>query len=133
MRSILVALAVGNGTGPELLAIFEKVIIALAAPYNVEIRFVTSPRTYHSYSTLLAINDTDVVSSETLTDADHYEAFCREVVNLGACAVHQRIGALYGPTAATSRESGEFYNQLVYIVSACVGSDTGILLQIEHD
>ncbi|KAJ5210068.1 hypothetical protein N7472_000207 [Penicillium cf. griseofulvum] len=87
MRSILVALAVGNGTGPELLAIFEKVILALAAPYNVEIQFVTSPRTYHSYSTLLAINDTDVVSSETLTDADHYEAFCRQVVSLGACAI----------------------------------------------
>ncbi|KAJ5153862.1 uncharacterized protein N7500_009301 [Penicillium coprophilum] len=87
MRSILVALAVGNGTGPELLAIFEKVILALAAPYNLDIRFVTSPRAYHSYSTLLAINDTDVVSSETLTDADHYEAFCRQVVDLGACAI----------------------------------------------
>jgi nicotinamidase-related amidase/isocitrate/isopropylmalate dehydrogenase len=87
MRSILVALAVGNGTGPELLAIFEKVILALAAPYNLKIRFVTSPRTYHSYSTLLAINDTDVVSSETLTDADHYEAFCRQIVSLGACAI----------------------------------------------
>ncbi|KAJ5817161.1 hypothetical protein N7447_009394 [Penicillium robsamsonii] len=87
MRSILVALAVGNGTGPELLAIFKKVILTLAAPYNVEVRFVTSPRTYHSYSTLLAINDTDVVSSETLTDADHYEAFCRQIVSLGACAI----------------------------------------------
>ncbi|KGO37242.1 hypothetical protein PEX1_011930 [Penicillium expansum] len=87
MRSILVALAVGNGTGPELLAIFERVIIALAAPYNMEVRFVTSPRTYHSYSSLLAINDTDVVSSETLTDADHYESFCRQVVTFGACAI----------------------------------------------
>ncbi|KAJ6043684.1 hypothetical protein N7499_006103 [Penicillium canescens] len=87
MRSILVALAVGNGTGPELLAVFEKVILALAAPYDLEIKFIKSSRTYHSYSSLLAINDTDVVTEETLTDADHYEGFCREVSSLGACAV----------------------------------------------
>jgi nicotinamidase-related amidase/isocitrate/isopropylmalate dehydrogenase len=87
MRSILVALAVGNGTGPELLAVFQKVIVALAAPYDVQVQFVTSPRIYHSYSSLLAINDTDIVSAETLTDADHYEDFCRQVVSRGACAM----------------------------------------------
>ncbi|KAJ5493301.1 hypothetical protein N7539_002047 [Penicillium diatomitis] len=87
MRSILVALAVGHGTGPELLAVFQQVIVALAAPYQLQIQFVTSPRTYHSYSSLLAINDTDVVSSETLLDADHYEEYCRQVVARGACAI----------------------------------------------
>lgn len=87
MRSIMVALAVGNGTGPELLAVFQRVIVALAAPYGVQVQFITSPRTYHSYSSLLATNDTDVVSAETLTDADHYEDFCRQVVSRGACAI----------------------------------------------
>ncbi|KAJ6128100.1 hypothetical protein N7471_009317 [Penicillium samsonianum] len=53
----------GNGTGPELLAIFEKVIVALAAPYNVEVQFVMSPRISHCYSSLMAINDTDAVIS----------------------------------------------------------------------
>ncbi|KAJ5779111.1 hypothetical protein N7457_006831 [Penicillium paradoxum] len=87
MDAILVALAVGNGTGSELIAIFKKVIVALATPYNVEVQFFTSPRIYHSYSSLLAMNNTEAVTSETLTDADHYEAFCREVVTLGACAI----------------------------------------------
>lgn len=77
----------GNGTGTELLAIFEKVIVALAAPYNVEVQFVMSPRISHCYSSLMAINDTDAVISETLTNADHYKALCRQVVSLGAYTI----------------------------------------------
>jgi hypothetical protein len=61
---------VRNGTGPELQAIFERVIVALAAPYNVEVRFVTYPQTYYSYSNLLAINDAELVDSKALTYLD---------------------------------------------------------------
>lgn len=87
MNSLLVGLAVGNGTGPELMAIFERVIISLAAQRNLELRFVKSDRIYHSYSSLLAINDTEVLTEETIIDADHYERFCREVARLGVHAI----------------------------------------------
>ena len=87
MDSLLVGLAVGEGTGPELMGIFEKVVTALATPYNLKLQFIKSSRKYHSYSSLLATNDKDVLAEETLIDADHYEKFCREVSNLGVRAI----------------------------------------------
>ncbi|KAL2864491.1 Isochorismatase-like protein [Aspergillus lucknowensis] len=87
MSSIQVALAVGNGTGPELAAVFKEVIQTLGSLYDVKIRFIQSPRMYHSYSSLLAINDTDAVTQETLIDAEHYRQFCTEVAALGVGAM----------------------------------------------
>ncbi|KAH1739478.1 hypothetical protein KXX09_003785 [Aspergillus fumigatus] len=87
MPSIQVGLAVGNGTGPELTVIFERVIQSLAARYNVSVTFLRSPRIYNSYSSLLAINDTDAVTEETLADAAHYRQFCREAVPCGVRAI----------------------------------------------
>lgn len=87
MPSIQVGLAVGNGTGPELTVIFERVIQSLAARYNVSVTFRRSPRIYNSYSSLLAINDTDAVTEETLADAAHYRQFCREAVPCGVRAI----------------------------------------------
>ncbi|KAH1347060.1 hypothetical protein KXX33_002487 [Aspergillus fumigatus] len=87
MPSIQVGLAVGNGTGPELTVIFERVIQSLAARYNVSVTFLRSPRIYNSYSSLLAINDTDAVTEETLADAAHYRQFCREAVSCGVRAI----------------------------------------------
>ncbi|PKX88660.1 isochorismatase family hydrolase [Aspergillus novofumigatus IBT 16806] len=87
MSSIQVGLAVGNGTGPELAAVFERVIRSLAAPYNVRVTFLRSERIYNSYSSLLAINDTDAVTEETLADAAHYHQFCKEAVSCGVRAI----------------------------------------------
>ncbi|EAW12307.1 isochorismatase family hydrolase [Aspergillus clavatus NRRL 1] len=87
MASLHVGLAVGNGTGPELTAIFERVIQALAAPHNLTITFTRSPRLYHSYSSLLAINDKDAVTDETLLDASHYRAWCEDAVAHGVRAI----------------------------------------------
>ncbi|GIK01922.1 hypothetical protein Aspvir_005963 [Aspergillus viridinutans] len=87
MSSIQVGLAVGNGTGPELTAVFERVIQSLAAPYNVTVAFLRSSRIYHSYSSLLAVNDTDAVTEETLVDAAHYRQFCKEAVSCGVRAI----------------------------------------------
>ncbi|KAF7184401.1 hypothetical protein CNMCM7691_005221 [Aspergillus felis] len=87
MSSIQVGLAVGNGTGPELTAVFERVIQSLAAPYNVTVTFLRSSRIYNSYSSLLAINDTDAVTEETLADAAHYGQFCKEVISCGVRAI----------------------------------------------
>ncbi|GAQ03986.1 hypothetical protein ALT_1307 [Aspergillus lentulus] len=87
MSSIQVGLAVGNGTGPELAAVFERIIQSLTAPYNVTVTFLRSSRIYNSYSSLLAINDTDAVTEETLADAAHYRQFCKEAVSCGVRAI----------------------------------------------
>jgi hypothetical protein len=76
-----------TGTGPELAAVFEQVIQSLAAPYHCTVTLVRSPHVYHSYSSLLAINDTDAVIEETLTDAAHYRQFCKDAVASGVRAI----------------------------------------------
>ncbi|RAK99399.1 Isochorismatase hydrolase [Aspergillus ibericus CBS 121593] len=87
MSSLLVGLAVGAGTGPELAEVFEQVIHALAAPYGTKIDFVRSPRIYHSYASLLAANETDVVTEETRQDTIHYRQFCEEAAARGVRAI----------------------------------------------
>ncbi|KGO78265.1 hypothetical protein PITC_058820 [Penicillium italicum] len=42
MRSILVTLAVGNRTGSELLALFERVIVASATPRGCSIHHLSA-------------------------------------------------------------------------------------------
>ncbi|KAE8312442.1 hypothetical protein BDV41DRAFT_577631 [Aspergillus transmontanensis] len=96
MTSILVGLAVGNGTGSELAAVFEHVIQALATPFGLHIAFVRPPRNYHSYSSLLAINDTDAVTKETIIDAAEYHKFCEHAIDAGVSAIfYTSISSLY--------------------------------------
>ncbi|GKZ66771.1 hypothetical protein AnigIFM50267_000640 [Aspergillus niger] len=85
--SLLVGLAVGAGTGPELAAVFEQVIHALATPYGTKIDFFRSPRIYNSYSSLLAANEIDAVTEETRQDTIHYRQFCEEAAARGVRAI----------------------------------------------
>ncbi|KAL4745197.1 hypothetical protein BDW72DRAFT_208394 [Aspergillus terricola var. indicus] len=87
MSSIEVALAVGHGTGPELAAVFKQVVQELGGLYNVKVWFIQSLRTYHSNSSLVAINETEAVTQETLADAEHYRQFGTQVVSLGVRAI----------------------------------------------
>ncbi|RAL08851.1 Isochorismatase hydrolase [Aspergillus homomorphus CBS 101889] len=87
MSSILVGLAVGAGTGPELAEVFEQVIHALAAPYGTKVDFFRSTRIYNSYSSLLAVNETDAVTEETRQDTIHYRQFCEEAAARGVRAI----------------------------------------------
>lgn len=87
MPSLLIALAIGNGTGPELTAIFEQVTRSLAAPYDLTINFIRSPRIYHSYFSIITVNGTNAVTDDTIKDANHYQQFCQDVVAKGACAI----------------------------------------------
>ncbi|SFF72931.1 Isocitrate/isopropylmalate dehydrogenase [Actinacidiphila alni] len=90
-----VGLAVGRGTGTEIVAVFEKVLGALARAYAVDIGIVRSPRLYHSYVSLKeeggigAPHGADIERIRALTreDADHYESFCRTQAALGTRAV----------------------------------------------
>ncbi|OJJ70089.1 hypothetical protein ASPBRDRAFT_129917 [Aspergillus brasiliensis CBS 101740] len=85
--TLLVGLATGNGTGPELMGVFEAVLQSLGTASNLTIRFLRSDRIYHSYSSLLAINETDAVTSETLADAAHYRQFCEKAASQGVSGI----------------------------------------------
>lgn len=78
-----IGLAVGRGTGPELADIFEEVILQLAKPYAIQIELHRSSRIYHSYSSLLSVDDREGIYMETMRDAEHYEKFCKEEAGRG--------------------------------------------------
>ncbi|AVH93989.1 MULTISPECIES: isocitrate/isopropylmalate family dehydrogenase [Streptomyces] len=85
----VVGLAVGQGTGPELADVFERVLDALAAgrPGGEGVDVVRSPRPYHSYVSLRRDHDVAAVRRLTAEDADHYEAWCRDLAERGTTAV----------------------------------------------
>lgn len=82
-RVLRVGLAVGQGTGPELADIFEKVLLQLAKPYAVQIELHRSSRVYHSYRSLLSKGNREEMHAETMRDAEHYESFCKEEAGKG--------------------------------------------------
>lgn len=84
----VIGLAVGRGTGPELAAVFERVVRELAGRCSVEVDIVRSPRVYHSYFSLRDEGGgVERIRALTEQDADHYERFCRSLAGLGATAV----------------------------------------------
>lgn len=82
----VVGLAVGRGTGPELAAVFERVLHALTAAHPTGVDVVRSARLYHSY---VSLRECDLARIRELTaqDADHYERFCRARALAGTQAV----------------------------------------------
>ncbi|MFC8898279.1 isocitrate/isopropylmalate family dehydrogenase [Streptomyces cinereoruber] len=85
----VIGLAVGQGTGPELADVFERVLDALASgrPGGAGVDVVRSPRPYHSYVSLRRDHDVAAVRRLTAEDADHYEAWCRDLAERGTTAV----------------------------------------------
>ncbi|MDT0447055.1 isocitrate/isopropylmalate family dehydrogenase [Streptomyces johnsoniae] len=83
----VIGLAVGRGTGPELAAVFERVMHELARSYAVDIGIARSPRTYHSYVSLRAAGGIEHARRLTHADAEHYERFCRTRAGAGTTAV----------------------------------------------
>jgi isocitrate/isopropylmalate dehydrogenase len=84
----VVGLAVGRGTGPELAAVFERVVSRLGQLHGVAPVVTRSPRVYHSYHSLRA-EAGGIADLRRLTedDAGHYERFCRTLARRGATAV----------------------------------------------
>ncbi|MFF4989263.1 isocitrate/isopropylmalate family dehydrogenase [Streptosporangium saharense] len=83
----VIGLAVGQGTGPELAAVFERVLNRIADTYSVGIDLTRSERLYHSYSSLKAGAGVERIRELTRQDADHYTEFCRTRAALGVPAV----------------------------------------------
>lgn len=83
----VIGLAVGQGTGTEVAAVFERVLGRLAELHSVGIDIVRSPRTYHSYASLKAEGGIERVRALTQEDAEHYEEFCRTRSGLGTQAI----------------------------------------------
>ena len=77
--NLMVGVAVGRGTGPELADVFIKVLNQLASHCGIQIDVYQSPRIYHSYQSLFSAgHDLQYIRDETAQDAKHYEEFCRE-------------------------------------------------------
>ncbi|MFF7187958.1 isocitrate/isopropylmalate family dehydrogenase [Streptomyces sp. NPDC008222] len=83
----VVGLAVGRGTGPELAAVFERVLGALTADQPAGVEIARSPRLYHSYVSLRPEGDVGRIRELTAQDADHYERWCRTRARRGTTAV----------------------------------------------
>ncbi|WNV88935.1 isocitrate/isopropylmalate family dehydrogenase [Umezawaea sp. Da 62-37] len=83
----VIGLAVGRGTGPELAAVFERVLDGIGRSHSIGIDVVRSPRTYHSYFSLKPEGAVGRIRELTREDAEHYEAFCRERADSGTTAI----------------------------------------------
>ncbi|UED85273.1 isocitrate/isopropylmalate family dehydrogenase [Streptomyces profundus] len=79
----VVGLAVGRGTGQEVAAVFEQVLGHLARLHAREVRIERSPRTYHSYASLLREGGIERIRDLSREDAAHYERFCRDLAARG--------------------------------------------------
>ncbi|RBM22158.1 isocitrate/isopropylmalate family dehydrogenase [Streptomyces sp. PT12] len=82
-----VGLAVGRGTGPELAAVFERVVGEVAGAYGRAVDVVRSPMAYHSYVSLRGEGGIERVRELTRADAEHYEHFCRSLAAAGVTAL----------------------------------------------
>ena len=79
-----IGLAVGQGTGSELSAIFERVITAIAKQRSIHVEICRSLRIYHSYHTLLSVpNGQAGRDRESSLDAAHLEAFYEDLASRG--------------------------------------------------
>ncbi|GLW11275.1 3-isopropylmalate dehydrogenase [Microtetraspora sp. NBRC 13810] len=87
MEEPVIGLAVGQGTGPELAAVFERVLAGIADTYSVGIGVTRSEKVYHSYSSLKAAAGIERARELTREDAEHYAEFCRARAALGVPAV----------------------------------------------
>ncbi|WP_406633359.1 isocitrate/isopropylmalate family dehydrogenase [Amycolatopsis sp. WGS_07] len=87
MKECTIALAVGEGTGPELADAFELTVNRFGEIYSVKPRVNRSPRVYGTYFSVPDRSDRDRISQLTREDAAHYEDFCREQHLAGVSAV----------------------------------------------
>nr|XP_001389296.2 isochorismatase family hydrolase [Aspergillus niger CBS 513.88] len=91
IQTVRLGLAVGHGTGRELVAVFERVIQTLAKQYSVNFEFVRSSSTYHSYHTLtVSGEDKNLIThiaDETTKDAIDYQQFCENAAGSGIAAI----------------------------------------------
>ncbi|WP_018654168.1 isocitrate/isopropylmalate family dehydrogenase [Actinomadura flavalba] len=83
----VIGLAVGRGTGPELAAVFERVLARITDVHATDVGVVRSDRIYHSYASLGTGAGIDRARDLTRDDADHYTDFCRTQAALGTTAV----------------------------------------------
>ena len=88
MHELGIGLAVGEGTGPELAAVFEEAVAALAPALGLTARVVRSPHLYRTFTALVAGSPTTrEVEAICDTDARVYEDFLRELHAAGCRVV----------------------------------------------
>ncbi|GKZ27233.1 hypothetical protein AbraIFM66951_004577 [Aspergillus brasiliensis] len=91
IQTVKLGLAIGHGTGRELAAVFERVIQTLAKRYSVNLEFVRSSSTYHSYHTLTVSGEDknliNHIADETTKDAIDYQQFCENAAGSGIAAI----------------------------------------------
>ncbi|KAH1545461.1 hypothetical protein KXX57_004610 [Aspergillus fumigatus] len=91
IKNLRLGLAIGHGTGRELIAVFKKVIHALASKHSLHVDFIESSRIYHSYHTLtVSGEEKDLIkhiADETTQDADEYRTFCETAAANGIAAI----------------------------------------------
>ena len=83
LQVLRVGLAVGAGTGPELADVFTNVISRIAGLYGLTIQLERSSRTYHTYFSLLDVDDQQVIRDRVLEDVKDYENFCLQEIARG--------------------------------------------------
>ncbi len=86
--ALTIGLAVGDGTGPELAAVFRRAVAALAGNRGAPVTIAASPEIYATFTGQLAkcLPARDV-ARRAESDANAYEAFLRGLVAAGAPAV----------------------------------------------
>ncbi|GIK00356.1 hypothetical protein Aspvir_004379 [Aspergillus viridinutans] len=91
IKNLRLGLAIGHGTGQELIAVFKKVIQALASKHPLNVEFIEASRIYHSYHTLTVSGvEKDLVkhiADETSQDAEDYRNFCETAAANGIAAI----------------------------------------------
>ncbi|KAF4160204.1 hypothetical protein CNMCM6069_009275 [Aspergillus lentulus] len=91
IKNLRLGLAIGHGTGQELIAVFKKVIQALASKHPLHVEFIEASRIYHSYHTLTVSGvEKDLVkhiADETSQDAEDYRNFCETAAANGIAAI----------------------------------------------
>ncbi|RHZ44058.1 putative isochorismatase family hydrolase [Aspergillus thermomutatus] len=91
LKNLRLGLAIGHGTGRELIAVFKKVIQVLASKYSLHVEFIEASRIYHSYHTLtVSGEEKDLIkhiADETTQDAEDYRNFCETAASKGIAAI----------------------------------------------
>jgi nicotinamidase-related amidase/isocitrate/isopropylmalate dehydrogenase len=86
-QPLILGLAIGAGTGPELASVFRDAIETLARHYDRQVSVRTSARTYGTYHSMPVQHDAAAVAQAAEDDAAHYVDFCRDLVGAGAPAL----------------------------------------------
>jgi nicotinamidase-related amidase/isocitrate/isopropylmalate dehydrogenase len=82
---LIVGLAVGEGTGPELADVFRSAVEALAAAWGVTLRLVPAPGSYATFTGLLAQGlPATVVAARAEDDAATFVGFAEQLMAAGA-------------------------------------------------